>query len=90
MDSFLKIATININGLKSAEKRKKLFSLCKTNNLDVICFQEMAFSSCEFLSSEYNLITNISPQVNGVGMAIKIGINFNNVLKDGEGRIIKC
>ena len=43
MDSKIKIATININKLKSEEKRRRLFKFCQINKLDVICFQEMNF-----------------------------------------------
>ena len=90
MDSTIKIATININRLKSDEKREKLYQFCKSNHLDVICFQEINFNECIFMQQEYNLITNFQPNKMGVGFAIKKELKCSEIFKDGEGRIIKC
>ena len=90
MDSKIKIATININKLKSEEKRRRLFKFCQINKLDVICFQEMNFKSCHYFETEYLLITNIGPNGSGVGIALKKDLKHSQILKDGEGRILKC
>ena len=90
MGSKIKIATININRLKSDIKREKLLKFCKINELDIICFQEMNFKTCPMLESEFSLISNIGINGSGVGLAIKKNIKFDQVVKDGEGRILKC
>lgn len=90
MGSKIKIATININRLKSDVKREKLLNFCKMNELDIICFQEMNFKKCPMLESEFSLISNIGINGSGVGMAIKKNIKFEQVVKDGDGRILKC
>ena len=90
MGSKIKIATININRLKSDIKREKLLKFCKINELDIICFQEMNFKTCPMLESEFSLISNIGINGSGVGVAIKKNIKFDQVVKDGEGRILKC
>ena len=90
MDKKIKIATININRLTTDDKRDKLFNFFKLNGLDIICMQEMNFNKCRFLEQEYIIISNCQPNKSGVGIAIKKDLKFSKILKDVEGRILKC
>ena len=60
----VKIATINIHGIKTVEKRNMLKAFCLDRKLDIVGLQEVTFSSCDLLE-EYFILFLISGRTKG-------------------------
>lgn len=83
----MKIATINISGIKSPDRRRLLLNLCLTNGLDIVGLQEITFDHCSILESFYSIYTNLGADHNGTAILIRNGLNASEVRRHSSGRI---
>ncbi|XP_045032605.1 uncharacterized protein LOC123474456 [Daphnia magna] len=88
MTSRLKIASINIGGITSVERRQILLNFCRDGNLDIVGLQEVAFHSCPIIESCYHLLANVGPNKNGTAILIKHGLEYSRLLLEPDGRLI--
>lgn len=84
----IKIASINIGGIKSAERRQILFNFCRDGNFDVVGLQEVAFHSCPIIESCYYFLSNVGPNKNGTAFLVKHGLDHSRLILDPDGRLI--
>ena len=87
MSHNLRIASINISGIRNESRRKLIFDFCKGNNLDIIGLQEVTFSTSPILEAEYVLISNPGPRKIGTAVLVKRGLQIEDILMDPDGRV---
>ena len=93
--NILSVAYINIRGqtgLTSA-KQTQLETFIVRNNLDVLHLQEInitedSFSTCNIISSSYNIISNNSPSKYVTASIIRSDLIPENILLDSNDRSI--
>ncbi|EFX64087.1 hypothetical protein DAPPUDRAFT_267098 [Daphnia pulex] len=66
----MKVASINIARISTPERLQLLLNYCVSNEFDVICLQEVAFSSCPILESRFQVFA--SPGPNKAGTAVLV------------------
>jgi len=88
MTQTIKIASINIRGNRSLDRRRLLLNICLEGNFDLIGLQEVTFSECSCLESHYNLISNLGPHKLGTAVLVRRGIPVSRELLDPDGRLI--
>ncbi|KAI9550800.1 hypothetical protein GHT06_007251 [Daphnia sinensis] len=88
MTSQLKIASINIGGIRSVERRQILLNFCRDGNLDIVGLQEVAFHSCPIIESRYHLLANVGPNKKGTAILIRHGLKYSRLLLEPDGRLI--
>ena len=93
--SILTIAYINIRGQSGlpVSKQLQIEAFARYNNCDIIHLQEAnieeeTFSSCNLLSSSFNIIENNSINKYGTASLVKTDFQVENIRCDSEGRII--
>ena len=79
----LKIATLNINGLRDANKRMSFIQWLHFVDWDVLCLQE-----CYVTSSGTIPLFHLVSIVPGVGHLFKNSISLKNHSVDSEGRLV--
>ncbi|KZS00260.1 Uncharacterized protein APZ42_003517, partial [Daphnia magna] len=84
----LKIASINIGGIRSVERRQLLFNFCRDGNLNIVGLQEVAFHSCPTIESRYHMLSNVGLNKNGTAMLIRHGLDYSRLLLESDGRLI--
>ncbi|KZS08249.1 Uncharacterized protein APZ42_027841 [Daphnia magna] len=84
----LKIASINIGGISSVERRQILLNFCRDGNLDIVGLQEVAFHSCSIIESCYHLLANVGPNKNGTAILIIHCLEYSRLLLEPDGRLI--
>ena len=85
----LTIATINIRGLNSLNKKKYLTQFLYDNNIDIACLQEISNPFVDFPDNNFTYILNRGPTGLGTGIVLKASIKPGNIEKDETGRILK-
>ena len=98
-NSIFKVGFINIRGQTglSSAKQTQIESFLIHHKLDVLHLQEInicddSFSTCNLISSSYNLLSNNSPTKYGTSSLVKSDFTPENILMDTNGRCIvfKC
>ena len=91
----LKIAFINIHGQSglTSVKEKQIEDFVRKNNVDVIHCQEInidenSFSCCNFISSNYYILSNNALNKYGTASIIRNSLVTENVRMDTTGRAI--
>ena len=91
----LTIAYMNIHGQSKLPTAKQLQieDFIKYNKIDILHLQESnidpeTFSSCNFVSSSFNIIANNSENKYGTATILRSDLNFDNVKCDTAGRAI--
>ena len=94
IDNF-KVAFINIRGQTgfNSSKQSQIESFLLRNKIDVLHLQEVnitedSFSTCNVISSSYNIISNNSPTKYGTASIIRSDLIAENILLDSHGRAI--
>ena len=92
---FLTIAYLNIHGQTNFTEAKQvqIQDFLKYNNVDIAHLQESdicdeTFSTCNFISSSFNLITNNAENKYGTSSLVKNDLCYENVKCDTAGRAI--
>ena len=90
------IATLNVCGLRSPQKRRQVFGFCRQHKFDVVCLQECHVSSTseavlwekEWGGQAFWALG--SSQSRGVGILLSPSFNFDVVKKscDDSGRVV--
>lgn len=88
MSNTIKIASINISGIQSLERRRLLLDLCLEGDFDLVGLQEVAFHECPILESRFHFISNIGPHKRGTAVLIRRGISFSRELLEPDGRLV--
>ena len=90
----MKVAFINTYGQSGLSNQKllELENFIEFNRLDIVCLQETdiqenTFSGCSILN-RFNPIINNNKSGYGTCTLIRKNINYENVVKDSEGRLI--
>ena len=94
-DCIIKIASLNIQGQTGLnnQKQKQLEHFIKTHKIDILNCQEInideeSFSDCNYISSSYTVVENNAHNRYGTAMFISNNLDFENIKKDTEGRVI--
>ena len=93
--NILTLAYLNIHGQSGLklEKQFQIEDLLKTNNVDILHCQDInsdeeTFSSCDFISSSYNIVANNSSTKYGTASLVKNEFSIENIVKDTGGRVV--
>ena len=91
----LNISYMNIHGQTKLPtvKQLQIQDFLKYNKIDILHLQEVliddeSFSSCDFISSTFNIISNNSENTFGTASLIRSDLEFRNVRCDTSGRAI--
>lgn len=87
MTSTFKIATVNISGVGSEDRRKLLLNFCMNNKYDIVGLQEVSFTSCQILEEHYQLVANPGPKMNGTAILVRRDLPMTNIMLSSSGRI---
>ena len=94
-DNILTVAFLNIRGQSGLPitKQLQIESFIKYNNCDIIHLQEAhidddSFSTCDFISSNFNIVPNNSLNKYGTASLVKSELEIDNIQCDTEGRVI--
>ena len=93
--NILTLAYLNIHGQSGLklEKQFQIEDFLKTNNIDILHCQEInideeTFSTCDFISSSYNIVANNSSTKYGTASLVKNEFSIENIVKDTGGRVV--
>ena len=93
--NILTLAYLNIHGQSGLklEKQFQIEDFLKTNNVDILHCQEInideeTFSTCDFISSSYNIVSNNSSNKYGTASLVKNEFGIENIVKDTGGRVV--
>ena len=93
--NILSVAFMNIRGQTglTSPKQDQIESFIVRNKIDVLHLQEInitedSFSTCNVISSSYNLLSNNSPTKYGTASIIRSDFTPENILLDSTGRAI--
>ena len=93
--NILTLAYLNIHGQSGLklEKQFQIEDFLKTNNVDILHCQEInideeIFSSCDLISSSYNIVANNSSTKYGTASLVKNEFSIENIVKDTGGRVV--
>ena len=70
----IKIATYNIAGILTPLKWEILLRFCLTNQLDIVCLQEVTIAESPIMNRHYDMITNIGPNKRGTAVLLRKGV----------------
>lgn len=87
MTHTIKIASVNISGVGSEERRQLLLNFCTDNRYDIVGLQEVSFSSCQILEAQYRLVANPGPKINRTALLVKEDFPITNIRLSASGRI---
>ena len=94
-DTILTLGYLNIRGQSglSVVKQIQIQDFIKHHSCDILHLQESnidadSFSTCDMVSSAYNIIQNNSTTGYGTASIIKSDLNYENIQLDLEGRAI--
>ena len=94
-ENILTVAFINIRGQSGLpiSKQLQIESFIKYNNCDIIHLQEAhihdeSFSTCDFISSNFNIVPNNSLNKYGTASLVKSEFEIENIQCDNQGRVI--
>ena len=94
-DNILTVAFLNIRGQSGLPitKQLQIESFIKYNNCDIIHLQEAhidddSFSTCDFISSNFNIVPNNSLNKYGTASLVKSELEIDNIQCDTGGRVI--
>ena len=94
-NSILTVSYMNIHGQSKLPilKQLQIQDFIKYNKIDVLQMQEIniddeTFSECEYLSNNFNLISNNSETKYGTASLVRSDIEYRNVRCDTSGRAI--
>ena len=94
-DKILTVAFMNIRGQSGLliAKQLQIENFIKYNNCDIVHLQEAnikddSFSTCDFISSSFNIISNNSLNGYGTASLVKSELTVENIRCDTEGRVI--
>lgn len=82
-----KIATINLNSIKTDINKSLLRDFIINENLDFVFLQEVLFEDFSFINT-HRAFVNISDQDKGTAILIRKNQGFRNVIYDPSGRIL--
>lgn len=83
----IKIATINISGVISEDRKRLLLHFCNTNEYDLVGLQEVSFMSWQPIEDRYQLIANPGPGMNGTAILARKDLPISNISLSADGRI---
>ena len=93
--SSLSVAFLNIRGQSGLkiEKQVQIEAFIRQHKCDILHLQEVnidseSFSTCDFISSNFNIIQNNSINKYGTASLVKSEFNAENIRCDTEGRVI--
>ena len=94
-ENILTVAFLNIRGQSGLpiSKQLQIESFIKYNNCDIIHLQEAhmddeTFSTCNFISSTFNIVSINSLNKYGTASLVKSELEIENIRCDTEGRVI--
>ena len=94
-ENILTVAFINIRGQSGLpiSKQLQIESFVKYNKCDIVHLQEAhieddSFSSCDFISSSFNIIPNNSLNNYGTASPVNSEFSVDNIQCDSGGRVI--
>ena len=94
-ENILTVAFMNIRGKSglTIQKQLQIESFIKYNNCDITHLQEAhisddTFSTCDFISSTFNIVPNNSLTKYGTASLVKAEFVVENLRYDNEGRVI--
>ena len=94
-NSILTVSYMNIHGQTKLPtvKQLQIQDFIKYNKIDILQMQEIniddeTFSECDYLSSNFNLISNNSETKYGTASLVRSDLEFRNVRCDTKGRAI--
>lgn len=82
-----KIATINLNSIKTEVNKSLLRDFVQNEDLDFVFLQEVLFEDFSFLGS-YRAFVNISELDKGTAILVRRNQGFRNIIYDPSGRIL--
>lgn len=82
-----KIATINLNSIKTEVNKSLLRDFVQNEDLDFIFLQEVLFEDFSFLGA-YRAFVNISEHDKGTAILVRKNQEFRNIIYDPSGRIL--
>ena len=93
--NILNVAVVNIHGQSGLDQSKQMQieTFLQHNNIDILHLQEIniledTFRYCNYISSNFILLSNNSPTKYGTASLIKSDLEAENIVCDTEGRII--
>jgi exonuclease III len=84
----MKVASINIARISTPERLQLLLNYCVSNEFDVICLQEVAFSSCPILESRFQIFASPGPNKAGTAVLVSKTLKVQSHMCDPDGRIL--
>lgn len=84
---FLKVATVNLNGITCKAKQSLVRDFVNFNDIDIVFFQEMNILSSSFLPN-HEIILSYSNLSRSTAVAVRKSFNFSDLIVDPSGRII--
>ena len=94
-DSSLVVAFMNIKGQTKLkiDKQMQIEAFLKFYKCDILHLQESniesdTFSTCDFITSSYNIELNNSPTLYGTASLIKSTLTYENIKCDTQGRVL--
>ena len=94
-ENILTVAFLNIRGQSGLpiSKQLQIESFIKYNQCDIVHIQEAhidkdSFSTCDFISSTFNILHNNSLNKYGTASLVKSDFTVANLCADSEGRFL--
>ncbi|EFX63579.1 hypothetical protein DAPPUDRAFT_335317 [Daphnia pulex] len=84
----MKVASINIARISTPERLQLLLNYCVSNEFDVICLQEVAFSSCPILESRFQVFASPGPNKAGTAVLVSKTLKVQSHTFDPDGRLL--
>ena len=87
--SSLKIATLNIRGLKDPKRKQKLIKFIDENNIDILALQEVNVKSLEIHDRNLKSIVNYDGMSPGTALIYNTNLKIKKYKIESTGRIIR-
>ncbi|EFX64870.1 hypothetical protein DAPPUDRAFT_333741 [Daphnia pulex] len=84
----MKVTSINIARISTPERLQLLLNYCVSNEFDVICLQEVAFSSCPILESRFQVFASTGPNKAGTAVLVSKTLKVQSHTCDPDGRLL--
>lgn len=84
---YVRIATVNLNGIVCKAKQSLVRDFVNMNDIDIVFLQEMSITSTSFLPN-HEVILNYNNVSRSTAVAIRRNFVYSDLLVDPSGRII--
>ena len=89
----IRVAFMNIRGQSGLKVDKQIEAFMKRNKCDILHLQEVnidsdSFSTCDFISDNFNIFTNNSSNKYGTASLVRSEFLVENICCDTEGRVL--